>query len=212
MKIKLIIILLLVAGIATSCAVQDTGIESEENVFKSISESAGLSGIEQESYKIQPGDQLEIKFFYNSDLNASAVVRPDGKVALQLVGEVQAAGLTLNELDEQLTKKYGAELLNPEITINLSDFQGLLIYVGGEVNNQGYIVFRNNMTPLQAVLIAGGFTENANPGSTVVIRKDQNNKTTSIVVDLAMVLAGKNDDADLSLLPDDIVYVPKIGQ
>ena len=67
------------------------------------------------------------------------------------------------------------------------------------------------MTPLQAVLNAGGFKDFADPSSTVVIRKDQNNKPVSIVVDLAMVLAGKNSDSDFLLLPDDIVYVPKLS-
>ena len=152
------------------------------------------------SYRIQPGDRLEIKFFYNSDLNTSVVVRPDGKIALQLVDEVQAAGLTLTELDEALTKSFGNELLNPEITINLSGFQGLRIYVGGEVYRQGYYEYRNGMTPLQAVLNAGGFKDFADPGETVVIRKGKNNRTNSIGVDLDKVLAGQHDDSDFFLL------------
>ena len=179
-------------------------------MLEPVDELTERKDLEQEIYRIQPGDQLEIKFYYNTDLNASVVVRPDGKIGLQLVGEIQAAGLTLTELDEELTKSYGYELLNPEISINVSDFQGLRVYVGGEVNNQGYIGFRKNMNPLQAVLNAGGFKENADPRSTVVIRKDQDNKPVSIVVDLAMVLAGKNNDSELLLLPDDIVYVPKL--
>lgn len=210
MKICQILISFLLTGLLFGCANQSTGVlisEMDPGTLPAVPQSNVL---EQESYRIQPGDHLEVKFYYNSDLNASVIVRPDGKIGLQLVGEIQAAGLTLTELDEELTKNYGYELLQPEITINVSDFQGPRIYVGGEVNKQGYIVFRNNMNPLQAVLNAGGFNEKADPRTTIVIRKDQNNKPVSLVVDLAMVLAGKTDDTDFVLLPDDIVYVPKL--
>ena len=209
MKIFKIICALLLAGQLLSCAQETEVLVSELDPSAVPPVPASMVG-KQESYRIQPGDNLEIKFYYNSDLNTSVVVRPDGKIALQLVGEVQAAGLTMAELDEELTKSYGVELLNPEITINVSGFQGPRIYVGGEVNKQGYIVFRNNMNPLQAVLNAGGFRENADPRSTIVIRKDEDNKPVSIAVDLAMILAGKTEDTDFELLPDDIVYVPKL--
>ncbi|MFC1830692.1 polysaccharide biosynthesis/export family protein [Thermodesulfobacteriota bacterium] len=206
MKNYLIIVSFLLIGLLPSCA-QQIDVVSE---VEPVATLEGMESQEKESYRIQPGDQLEVKFYYNSDLNASVVVRSDGKIALQLVGEVQAAGLTLTELDEALTQSYGHELLNPEITININDPQGLRIYVGGEVHKQGFIGFRNNMTPLQAVLNAGGFKENADPRSTLIIRKDQNNKPVSILVDLAMLLAGKDNDSDYLLLPDDIVYVPKL--
>jgi protein involved in polysaccharide export with SLBB domain len=74
-------------------------------------------------YKIQVGDQLDIKFFYNHELNEQVIVRPDGRISLQLVHEVMAAGLTPSELTTFLTEKYAAELEKPEITV----------YIGSEL-------------------------------------------------------------------------------
>ena len=69
-------------------------------------------------YIIQPGDQLDIKFFYNPELNESVTVRPDGKISLQLVDEVQAAGLEPAELDAKLTEAYSQELKKPMVTVS----------------------------------------------------------------------------------------------
>ena len=126
------------------------------------------------------------------------------------IRSTDAAGLTLTELDEKLTESYGHELLNPEITINVNAPQGLRIYVGGEVYKQGYMEFRKDRTPVQAILNAGGFKEKADPRGTLIMRKDENNRPVSTIVDLAMVIAGKDNDSDFLLLPNDIVYVPKL--
>ena len=69
-------------------------------------------------YIIRPGDQLDIKFFYNPELNESVTVRPDGKISLQLVDEVQAAGLEPAELDARLTEAYSQELKKPMVTVS----------------------------------------------------------------------------------------------
>ena len=83
-------------------------------------------------YIILPGDQLDIKFFYNPELNESVTVRPDGKISLQLVDEVQAAGLQPAELDARLTEAYSLELKKPLVTVIVRSFKGQRIYVGGD--------------------------------------------------------------------------------
>jgi len=160
-------------------------------------------------YLIQPGDQLDIKFFYNPELNESLTVRPDGKISLQLVDEVQAAGLKPLELDDELTKKYAYELKKPMITVIVKSFAGQRIYVGGEVNRQRLMTLTAGMTPLQAVFNAGGFKETAKPESTIVIRKGPGNKPVPIKMDLGDAMDGKSGSAYFLLQPDDIVYVPK---
>lgn len=160
-------------------------------------------------YYIQPGDQLDIKFFYNPELNESLTVRPDGKISLQLVDEVQAAGLKPLELDDELTKKYAYELKKPMITVIVKSFAGQRIYVGGEVYRQRLMTLTAGMTPLQAVFNAGGFKETAKPESTIVIRKGPGNKPVPIKMDLGDAMHGKSGSAHFLLQPDDIVYVPK---
>ena len=162
-----------------------------------------------EDYVIQPGDQLEIRSFYAAEINTEVTVRPDGKISLQLVDDVVAAGLTPAQLDFLLTDKYRAELKEPEITVIVKSFAAQQIYVGGEVKTEGVIALAANMTPLQAVIISGGFNETAKPESTIVIRKGLNNRPVPIKVNLHAAINGKNDAAYFRLKPHDIVFVPK---
>lgn len=160
-------------------------------------------------YIIHPGDQLDIKFFYNPELNETLTVRPDGMISLQLVDEVQAAGREPSQLDDELTEKYARELKMPSVTVIVKSFSGQRIFVGGEVNRQGVINISGAMTPLQAVLDAGGFKETASPENAIIIRKGAGNRPVPIAVNLSDAMQGDADGSHLFLQPDDIVYVPK---
>jgi polysaccharide export outer membrane protein len=200
-------ILIIAATIASllmlGCASQ------QSNVVPEAAALTAPSSAEPAPYFIQPGDQLDIKFFYNPELNETLLVRPDGKISLQLIDEVQAAGLKPSELDDVLTKKYSQELKKPSITVIVKAFGGQRIYVGGEVNRQGLIAISGNMTPLQAVLDAGGFKETASPENAIIIRKGPGNKPVPISMNLSEAMQGKTGSADFILRPDDVVYVPK---
>ena len=187
-----------------------SGCASQQSNVAPKATASVTSSIEKPTpYFIQPGDQLDIKFFYNPELNETVTVRPDGKISLQLVDEVQAAGLKPLELDDDLTKKYARELKKPMITVIVKSFAGQRIYVGGEVNRQGLLTLAAGMTPLQAVFYAGGFKETAKPKKTIVIRKGPGNKPVPIKMDLSDAMRGKSGSAHFLLQPDDIVYVPK---
>ena len=161
-----------------------------------------------QEYFIQPGDQLDIKFFYNPELNETVSVRPDGKISLQLVDDVQAAGLTPSQLDEYLTNKYAKELRKPVVTVIVISFSGQVVYVGGEVNTPGLIDLSAGMSPLQAVINAGGFRETAMPQGAIVIRKDKDNRPVPVRVNLKDALYGNSSEPDIQLQPYDIVYIP----
>lgn len=156
-------------------------------------------------YRIQPGDQLEIKFFFNPELNETVLVRSDGKISLQLIDDIQATGLTPAQLDEELTRLYAQELQKPVITVLVRASTGHRIYVGGEVGTPGLLSLVPGMTALQAVINAGGFRETARPGAVIVIRKGSDNRAIPMRVDLDPSSA----EGDISLEPSDIVYVPK---
>ena len=83
-----------------------------------------------------PGDQLDIKFFYNPELNEAVTLRPEGKISLQLVDEVQAAGLPPAELDARLTEAYSRELKKPMVSVIVRSFKGQRIYVVRGINQQ----------------------------------------------------------------------------
>jgi protein involved in polysaccharide export with SLBB domain len=160
-------------------------------------------------YTIQPGDELDIKFFYNPELNETLTVRPDGKISLQLLDDVQAAGLTPAQLDEDLTQKYAKELKKPVITVIVRSFAGQRVYVGGEVNRESLLELRPGTTALQAVFEAGGFAETAQPQETIVIRKGPDNRPVPVRLDLAAAMKGSPEAIHFYLQPDDVVYVPK---
>ena len=160
-------------------------------------------------YLIQPGDQLEIKFFYNRELNEAVVVRPDGKISLQLLDDIQAAGITPAQLDEILTKKYARELKEPVLTVIVRSFTGQRVYVGGEVNRPGLVSLTANMSALQAVINAGGLKETAKLENAIVIRKGKDSKPIPMRVDLSKAIYQGNARNHFKLKPYDIVYVPK---
>ncbi len=121
-------------------------------------------------YRIQPGDEMDIKFFFNPELSEAVIVRPDGKISLPLVDDVQAAGLTPSELDALLTQAYARELRKPMITVIVKTFTGQRVYVGGEVGKPGVFELTAGMTALRAVFAAEGFLDTAKPEAVIVIR------------------------------------------
>jgi protein involved in polysaccharide export with SLBB domain len=150
-------------------------------------------------YVINAGDQLDIKFFYNPELNESVVVRPDGKISLQLIDEIQASGLQPSELDQKLTDLYSRELRKPVLTVIVRSFTGQRVYVGGEVNRQGLITLQPGLTALQAVFQSGGFMETAQPAETLIIRKGPDSKPVPLRIDLAEVIAASDRSDRMTL-------------
>lgn len=160
-------------------------------------------------YLIQPGDSLDIKFFYNPELNETVTVRPDGNISLQLIDDIKASGLEPSKLDDLLTKKYGKELRKPVLTVIVRSFTSQRIFVGGEVVRPGLISLAPEMDPVQAIFQAGGMRETAQPKEAILIRKGENNQPIPIRLDLAAAMQGSGPGANFQLQPNDILYVPK---
>ncbi len=160
-------------------------------------------------YRIQAGDLLDIKFFYNPELNEQVTVRPDGRIALQLVREIDAAGKTPAQLTDILTAKYAPQIKNPDITVLVRSFSTLKVYVDGEVNKAGLIPLAEPMTVLQAISQAGGFKDTAKREEVILIRRGPDNKRITITMDMDNAIDGSDQTQDLLLMPYDIVYVPK---
>ena len=160
-------------------------------------------------YQIQAGDALDIKFFYHPELNESVVVRPDGRISLQFVHEVQASGLTPETLMENLQRKYESQIRRPEIAVIVRSFTAQKIYVDGEVAKPGLIPLTGQLTVLQSIASAGGFKDTARTNEIILIRRGTENRPASILVNMEKAIDGTDPSQDLTLLPADIVYVPK---
>jgi protein involved in polysaccharide export with SLBB domain len=163
-------------------------------------------------YRLQPGDELDVRFYYNPELNTSVLIRPDGRISLPLANEVQASGLTPAELSQRLRSAYEAELRRPELTVIVRSFNSQKVFVGGEVAAPGVIQALGPLTVLQSVTQAGGFRETARLNEVLVIRRDPAAPTSNpivIPVDISAVVDGSSTSEDIALMPFDVVYVPK---
>jgi protein involved in polysaccharide export with SLBB domain len=160
-------------------------------------------------YILQIGDYMDIKFLYDPQLNEGVRIRPDGRISLQIVDEVEAAGLTPAQLDKMLTEKYSRVLTKPEVAVIVREFAGQKIYVGGEVASPGIINLNLHMTALEAIFSAGGFRDTAEPGSVIVLSRSPENTRIVRKVDLKNSLAGNPSEYNVVLKPFDVVYVPK---
>src|SRR4030043_1057184 len=149
-RIIIYLISLIVLSSLTSCAPAVKNPSSE-----GYAEAQARLYPERE-YKIQLGDQLDVKFYYNPELNEQVIVRPDGRISLQLIHEVSAAGLTPDELNQLLTRRYAAQRNKPELTVIVRAFGGQKVYVDGEVAKPGMLPLVGTMNVLQAISHAGG--------------------------------------------------------
>jgi protein involved in polysaccharide export with SLBB domain len=162
-----------------------------------------------EDYYLQPGDNLEIKFFYNPELNESVIIRPDGKISLQLIDEIKTAGLTPAQLDDILTKKYSSQLKQSVLTVILKSFGGQRIYVGGEVNSPQVLTVVGKVNALQAIFDAGGLRDDAKLSSVIIVSRGPDHQPFARKVNLKKALNGKIPEDEYLLKPFDMVYVPK---
>lgn len=158
-------------------------------------------------YAIRAGDELDIKFFYNPELNERLVVRPDGRIALQLIPEVGAAGLTSEALGKRLEELYGAQLAEPRVSVLVRSFSAQRVFVDGEVRQPSMVQLTGSLTLAQAIAQAGGLKETANVKQILILRHAGKPSRVALTYDLAALRKSRVPAEDPSLQPEDIVYV-----
>lgn len=160
-----------------------------------------------EIYRIQPGNELDIKFYYTPELNERVTVRPDGRISLQLINDIVVAGLTPEELTAELERRYARELRTPEIAVIVNEARQK-VYIDGEVGRPGVLDLEGPVTVLQAIAFAGGFTDQARRDSIILIRRAERDQPLVIPLNIASVYRGRLDQ-DILLAHFDIVHVPR---
>lgn len=157
---------------------------------------------------LSQGDVIEIKFPYASQFNETQTIRPNGKIELQLVGEVEASGKTLSELREELIKFHSSQLKHPDLAVVVHKFNERNVYVAGEVNKPGPIDIPGRLTALEAIMHAGGFNmDTAQVKNVVVIRQSDEGRQV-YVLNFKDQLSGKLHDP-FYLEPHDVIFVPR---
>ncbi|HEY3855610.1 MAG TPA: polysaccharide biosynthesis/export family protein [Verrucomicrobiae bacterium] len=157
---------------------------------------------------LHEGDTVKIAFPGAPKLDSMQIIRRDGKITLDIVGEVRAAGLTPHELEQELLKLYDAQLVDKEVTVSVPSSM-FSVYVTGAVLHSGKLISERPLTPLQAVLEAGIDTTRSDLKRIIVIRTTADGATERYKVDLHKVVKLGAPADPLTLKPLDVIYVPE---
>ncbi len=156
------------------------------------------------SGNLAPGDEISVSFSGAPELNTKQKIQPNGKVSLPTVGDVSAAGRSINSLQASLTSMYQPHLQDPTVVVSLES-AAAGVYVSGEVLRPGKVPLDRPMTALEAVMEAGGFSKFANPKQVIVIRK-QNGRQQRYVLNMNDTLSGM-ESSPFYVRPFDVIYV-----
>jgi polysaccharide biosynthesis/export protein len=168
--------------------------------------AAQVTGGEEE-YKIGPQDVLRIDVWKEPEITRTVPVRPDGKISLPLLNDVQAAGLTAGQLSAFITEGLKKFINSPQVTVSVSEINSRRVYVTGEVAHAGAFPLLPNMTVLQALSSSGGFTQFAKVKGIYVLRTEDG-KQVKHPFNYKEVLAGRSQEQNITLQPGDVIVVP----
>ncbi len=160
-------------------------------------------------YKIGSEDVLEVIVWKNPDLTKVVSVRPDGKISLPLIGDVDAEGLTVAQLKKALEARLKEYKETPNVSVVVQQVNSYGVYVLGEVAKPGRYQMKTYTTVLQAISTAGGFTQYAAKNKMFVLRKSSN-KGAEIRFNVSYddIVSGEDSSKNILLVPGDTVVVP----
>ncbi len=162
------------------------------------------------NYKIQPGDLLEITVYKETDMNRTARISGDGTITFPLAGVIKLSNLSVPEAESLLAQKLSDYLVRPQVTVLIKEYANKQIYVLGEVKKPGSIEIpaERRLTVLEAITLAGGFTDLAAQDRTKILRGAGAGSQT-IQVEISRITKQGDKSADIYLEPNDTVYVPQ---
>jgi polysaccharide biosynthesis/export protein len=169
--------------------------------------AAVVAAPEQDKYLLGPEDALEVSVWKEPELTRQLVVRPDGKITYPLIGEVQAAGRTVKQLQEEILTRLGKYVTDAHVTVILLKAQNYKVYVTGKVHKPGEFVIGKPVNVMQAISMAGGLTPFASPGSITVLRS-LGGKEEVYPFNYKEVARGQFLEQNRTLIPGDVVVVP----
>ena len=158
-------------------------------------------------YVIQPNDLLKIFVWKQTDMSGQVLVRPDGRISLPLVQDIQAAGKTPEELKKNIEESLKEYIEFPTVTVIVDAIQSYKIFVTGQVSKPGPIMTEKPISVLQAIALAGGFLPIAKPAETVIVRSTAEGSTL-FRFNYPEVIKGEHFNQNIALKTGDVVVVP----
>jgi polysaccharide biosynthesis/export protein len=216
-----LIVFFLVAGFAAGAsaagvntwALQDKSQDKSDDTAAAKKQTAAPSGQGPQAphvdpdYKIGPQDVLQIDVWKEPEITRAVPVRPDGKVTLPLLNDIQAAGLTPEELGRVISEGLKKYINNPQVTVSVSAINSRRVYVTGEVARPGAFPLLPNMNVLQALTSAGGFTQFAKIKGIYVLRM-AGSQQVKLLFNYKAVISGKKPEDNIQLQSGDTIVVP----
>lgn len=193
----------LISSIFAQAQEKSAAASSAAATQKATGETAKLT--DESEYKIGPQDELRIDVWKEPDITRTIPVRPDGKISLPLLNDVQAAGLTSLELATTIREDLKKYINNPQVTVTVMAINSRRVYVTGEAARSGALPLLPNMTALQAISSSGGFNQFAKIKSIYILRQE-GGKQVKLPFNYKEVVAGKKPD--IPLKPGDVIVVP----
>ena len=158
-------------------------------------------------YVIGTDDVLSIVYWKDKDMSAEVQVRPDGRIALPLINEVVAAGLTPEQLREKLTAESKKFMEDASITVVIRQINSRKAFITGEINKPGTYPLTSPTTVMQLIAMAGGLRDYAN-GKKIVIMRTENGQPRRLPFNYNDIIDGKNLQQNIELKPGDTVVIP----
>ncbi len=172
-----------------------------------VKKAEKVEKLEQGGFLLGPEDILEISVWKDETLTKQVVVRPDGKISFPLIGEIQAAGRTVEDLRKEIIEKLSEFISDPVVTVMVIGINSYKIYVIGKVNKPGAYTVGRTVNVMQALSMAGGFSPFADLGNISILR-EQNGKQIRIKFNYKEVAKGKHLEENILLKRGDVIVVP----
>jgi polysaccharide biosynthesis/export protein len=173
--------------------------------------SAAAAGFQERNprYGLRKGDSFDVDFAFSPEFNQTVVVQPDGYITLRGAGTFHVEGQTIPELTQTIKKAYANILHNPVVTVALKDFEKPYFVAAGQVGKPGKYDLRSDLTLVEAVAIAGGFTESSKHSQVVLFRRVSDQWVEARLFNVKQMLQSRDLREDAHLRPGDMIYVPK---
>ena len=160
-------------------------------------------------YRLNRSDVVMLSFTLSPEFDQTLTVQPDGYIRLKDAGSVFAQGLTLEELQQAVDKAYTGYLHDPQAAVALKEFEHPYFIAGGEVGRPGKYELRADLTVIEAIEIAGGFTHQAKHSQVLLFRRVNDGLFEAHVFDLKSMLKKKNLGEITDLRPGDLIFIPQ---
>jgi len=159
------------------------------------------------SYKVLPGDLLQVSVWKEPDLQLELLVRPDGEISFPLAGAISTRNKSVSDLQRELTTRLSRYITDPVVTVSVTEVLGNKIYVIGQVNEPGEFVVNPHIDVLQALSMAGGTTPFADLDNIRILRRT-NSLQSALSFNYKEVIRGRNLEQNVMLKSGDVVVVP----